>query len=67
MIDETSIDTRKKDKSVVIVSEERYSEMEKAERNSMYLRKLDRGLAQVRAGHGVVKSMTELEAMEQMY
>ena len=66
MIDETVIDTRKKDKNVVIISEERYGEMEKAERNSVYLRKLDRGLTQVRAGHGVVKSMTELEAMEQI-
>ena len=56
MIDETVIDTRKKDKNVVIISEERYGEMEKAERNSVYLRKLDRGLTQVRAGHGVVKS-----------
>ena len=64
MIDETVIDTRKKDKNVVIISEERYGEMEKAERNSVYLRKLDRGLTQVRAGHGVVKSMAELEAME---
>ena len=59
MIDETVIDTRKKDKNVVIISEEWYGEM--------YLRKLDRGLTQVRAGHGVVKSMTELEAMEQTY
>ena len=65
--DETVIVTRKKDKNVVIISEERYSEMEKAERNSMYLRKLDRGLAQVRAGHGIVKSMAELEAMAQDY
>ena len=63
--DETVIVTRKKDKNVVIISEERYSEMEKAERNSMYLRKLDRGLAQVRAGHGIVKSMAELEALAQ--
>ena len=29
MIDETVIDTRKKDKNVVIISEERYGEMEK--------------------------------------
>ena len=50
MIDETVIDTRKKDKNVVIISEERYGEMEKAERNSVYLRKLDRCLTQVRAG-----------------
>lgn len=67
MIDETVIDTRKKDKNVVIISEKWYGEMEKAERNSVYLRKLDRGLTQVRARHGVVKSMTELEAMEQTY
>ena len=60
----TVIDTRKKDKNVVIISEEWYGEMEKAERNSVYLRKLDRGLTQVRAGHGVVKSMAEVEAME---
>ena len=33
MIDETVIDTRKKDKNVVIISEEWYGEMEKAERN----------------------------------
>ena len=29
MIDETVIDTRKKDKNVVIISEERYGEMER--------------------------------------
>lgn len=67
MIDETVVDTRKKDKNVVIISEEWYGEMEKTEKNSVYLRKLDRGLTQVRAGHGVVKSMTKLEAMEQTY
>lgn len=60
---ETVIVTRKEEKNVVIISAERYNEMEKAERNSMYLRKLDRGLAQVRAGHGIVKSLDELEAM----
>ena len=64
---ETVIVTRKAEKNVVIISEEWYGEMEKTERNSVYLRKLDRGLTQVRAGHGVVKSMTKLEAMEQTY
>lgn len=67
MVDEAVIDTQKKDKNVVIISEERYGEKEKTERNSVYLRKLDRGLTQVRAGYGVVKSMAELEAMEQTY
>lgn len=32
MIDETVIDTRKKDKNVVIISEEWYGEMEKTEK-----------------------------------
>lgn len=61
--DETVIVTRKAERNVVIISAERYSELEKAERNAAYLGKLERGLAQVRAGHGVVKTMEELEAM----
>lgn len=63
--DETVIVTRKAEKNVVIISAERYSEMEKAERNAAYLSKLERGLSQVRAGLGVVKTMEELEAMEE--
>ena len=60
---ETLIVTRKGGKNVVIISADRYSKLEKAERNAAYLRKLDRGLAQVREGYGVVKTMDELEAM----
>lgn len=63
--DETVIVTRKAEKNVVIISAERYSELEKAERNAAYLSKLERGLNQVRAGLGVVKTMEELEAMEE--
>ncbi len=48
---------------MVIISAKRYSELEKAERNAEYLRKLDRGLAQVHAGQGIVRTMEELEAM----
>ena len=62
--DETVIVTRKAEKNVVIISAERYNELEKAERNAAYLQKLERGLAQVRAGQGIVKTMDELEAME---
>ncbi len=62
---ETVIVTRKAEKNVVIISAERYSELEKAERNAAYLRKLERGLAQVYAGQGIVKTMEELEAMEE--
>lgn len=61
--DETVIVTRKAEKNVVIISAERYSELEKAERNAAYLKKLERGVAQVRAGQGIVKTMEELEAL----
>lgn len=60
---ETVIVTRKAEKNVVIISAERYNELEKAERNAAYIRKLERGIAQVRAGHGIVKTMEELESM----
>lgn len=60
---ETVIVTRKAEKNVVIISAERYNELEKAERNAAYLRKLERGIAQVRAGQGIVKTMEELEAI----
>lgn len=61
--DETVIVTRKAEKNVVIISEERYNELEKAKRNAVYLSKMERGLEQVRAGHGITKTMDELEAM----
>ena len=60
---ETVIVTRKAEKNVVIISAERYNELEKAERNAAYLGKLERGLTQVRSGHGIVKTLEELEAM----
>ena len=56
---ETVIVTR----NVVIISADRYNEMEKAERNAAFLQKLDRGLKQVHAGHGITKSIAELEMM----
>lgn len=61
---ETVIVTRKAEKNVVIISAERYNELEKAERNANFLRKLDRDLEQVHAGQGIVKSIEDLEAME---
>ena len=47
---ETVIVTRKAERNVVIISEDRFNELEKAERNAAYLGKLERGLEQVRAG-----------------
>lgn len=61
--DETVIITRNTEKNVVIISAERYNELEKAERNAAYLKKLERGISQVHAGQGIVKTMEELEAM----
>lgn len=63
--EEIVVITRKAEKNVVLISAERYSEMEKAERNAMYRKKLERGLDQVRAGQGIVKTMDELEALEE--
>lgn len=40
-------------------------ETAKAEHNAAFLEKLERGLAEVRAGQGIVKTMDELEAMEE--
>ena len=59
----TVIVNRTGETNVVIISEERFNELEKAERNAAYLGKLERGLEQVRAGFGIVKTMEELEAM----
>ncbi len=60
---ETVIVTREAEKNVVIISAERYNQLEKAERNAQYLKKLDRGLAQIRSGQGIVRTLDELEAM----
>ena len=48
---------------MVVISEEHFNESETAERNSAYLKKLEQGLEQVRAGYGITKTIEELEAM----
>lgn len=62
-MNETVIVTRKAEKNVVIISQERYNELEKAARNAAYLSKLERGIEQIRAGFGITKTMDELETM----
>ena len=54
---------RKDGNNVAPVSQEHCGELEKAERNAAYLEKLARGLDQVRAGHGIAKTMAALEKM----
>ena len=60
---ETVIVTRKAERNVGMISEDRFNELGKGERNAAYVGKLERGLEQVRAGLGIVKTMEELEAM----
>ncbi len=61
---ETVIVTRKDEKNVVIISLEEWNLLQKTARNAEYLSKLDRSLADIKAGRVVSKSIEELEAME---
>lgn len=61
---EVVIVTRKGEKNVVLMSLEQYNEVMKALRNSNYINKLDKSIEQVEKGKVVIKTMEELEAME---
>ena len=61
---ETVIVTRKGEKNVVIISLDEWNALQKAARNAEYLGKLARAIADIKAGRVVVKSIEELEAME---
>ena len=50
--------------SAVLLSAARYHELERAEQNAAYLRKIEQGWEDIRAGKGIVKTMEELRAME---
>jgi antitoxin YefM len=60
---DTLIVTRRADRNVVMMSLERYNELEKLERNAQYLAMLAESDRQLREGKVVVKTMEELEAM----
>ena len=49
---ETVIVTRKNEKNVVLISLDKYNQLEKAARNNEYLAMIDRGIAQLKAGNG---------------
>lgn len=49
---ETVIVTRKNEKNVVLMSLEKYNQLEKAARNNEYLAMIDRGIEQLETGHG---------------
>lgn len=56
---ETIIVTRKDEKNVVILSLEKYNQLEKAARNNEYLAMIDRGIAQLEAGRGQEHELIE--------
>ena len=57
--DEIVLVTRKADKNVVIMSLDRYNQIEKELRNARYLAKIERGFAQIEAGQGVTHELIE--------
>jgi antitoxin YefM len=50
-------------KSLVVMSEAEYQELDKARRNQEYLDKIDQGMRDVEAGRGIVVSLEKLEEM----
>ena len=58
---ETIIVTRKDEKNVVLMSLEKYNQLEKAARNAEYLAMIDRGIAQLEAGKGQQHELIEVE------
>lgn len=58
---ETVIVTRKGENNVVMMSLEKYNQLEKAARNAEYLSMIDRGMAQLEAGRGQEHELIEEE------
>lgn len=58
---ETVIVTRKNEKNVVIISLEKYNQLEKMARNAEYLAMIDRGIAQLEAGNGQLHELIEID------
>lgn len=58
---ETIIVTRKDEKNVVLLSLEKYNQLEKAARNAEYLAMIDRGIAQLEAGKGQMHELIEVD------
>jgi antitoxin YefM len=61
---EIIIVTRKKEKNIVILSLDKYNQMEKASRNAEYLAKIDRGIEQLASGRGQQHELIEVETDE---
>lgn len=61
---ETVIVTRKDEKNVVLMSLEAYNELIKSVQNVNYIYKIDKSMEQIEKGKTVIKTIEELEAME---
>lgn len=61
---ETLIVSRPKNENVVMISEKEYNELTKARRKAEYFAMLDKSDEDLKEGRVVIKTMEELEAME---
>jgi len=49
---------------IVILPKNAYTEIEKIRHNTVFTEKLQQGIRDIKEGRGIVKTMAELEAME---
>ena len=50
---------------IVILPKDAYTEMEKMRHNAAFMEKLQQGIRDIEEGRGIIKTMAELEALEQ--
>ena len=58
---ETVIVTRKNEKNIVLMSLDKYNQLEKAARNNEYLTMIDRGIAQLESRHGQEHELIDVD------
>ncbi len=61
---ETLVISRPRNENVIMVSEKRYNEMMKAEKNADYLAMLDKSMEEAERGGFITKTIEELEEYE---
>ena len=61
---ETVVISRPRNENIYMISEAEYNALQKAKRNAEYLDMLNKSDEELKAGKVVVKTMEELEAME---
>ena len=61
---ETVVISRPRNENIYMINEAEYNALQKAKRNAEYLAMLDKSYKELRDGKVVVKTMEDLEAME---